>query len=97
MLEWENGPFGGSQEAPGALGGPMGGPWEIEGAPGGTQGARWGVPDDPEEGPGAKLVKNVERYALLKGSWRGPWEAKVRMALWSRRNGGYGGKSIRNP
>ena len=37
--------------------------------------------DDPQRGPERKLAKNVVRYALLKGSWRGPWEAKVRIAL----------------
>ncbi len=53
----------------------------FEGAPGGPRGREGGVTDDPKGTPGAKLAKNVVRYALLKGSWRGPWEAKVRIAL----------------
>ena len=34
----------------------------------GSQGAPGGVPDDPERTPGAKCVKNVVLYALLKVS-----------------------------
>ena len=48
----------------------------FEGAPGGPRGREGGVPNDPERTPGAKLAKNVVRYALLKGSWGVPWEAK---------------------
>ena len=37
-------------------------------AAGGPQGAQGGVPDDPEGTQGAKCVKNVVLYALLKVS-----------------------------
>ena len=46
-------------------------------------------------GVGPKFVKNVVLYALLKGSWRGPWETKVRIAFTIKRFGGYEGKRIR--
>ena len=37
--------------------------------------------EDPEGSPEAKMVKNVVRYALLKGSKEGSGEAKARIAL----------------
>ena len=45
--------------------------------------------EDPEGSPGAKMVKNVVRYALLKGSREEPGKAKSRIALTLQRFGGY--------
>ena len=83
--------------------GPQGELWEGQGGPGKCQGAPGGPKvkirkrqEDPEGSPGAKFVKNVVRYAPLKGSREGSGEAQVRIALTLKRFGGYRGKSMKN-
>ncbi len=82
------------------------GPWEPSGSlrglsgdakdpTGGPSGALEDPQRAPKRGLERKVVKNVVLYALLKGSWRGPREAKVRIAFTIKRFGGYEGKSIR--
>ena len=51
--------------------------------------------EDPEGSPGAKMVKNVVRYALLQGSKEGSGEAKVRIALTLQRFGGSRAKMMK--
>ena len=63
---------------------------EVHDSAMGLRGSTGEVPDDPEGIPGAKLIKNVERYTLLKGSTKKSGEAKVRFAFTLPRVEGYG-------
>ena len=61
--------------------GSPGGPRKFKRAPRGPKVKLRKHQDDPEGNPEAKLVKNVVRYALLKGSRKGSRGAKARIAF----------------